>query len=411
MIYRGFTYRLKPTVEQHEAMLQFAGVCRLVWNTALDQRMNHWRQFQRSTGNNLNYVTQARELTAWRKESDFMRAVSQESQQRTLKDLDSAFQRFFKGRGGFPKFKKAGVNDSFSFMGRNVKVEKLNRKWGRVKVPKIGWLKFRMTRPIRGKITEATITRTIIGWQISIGCKTDEVIENNGQAVGIDRGVAVPLMLSDGTAYLMPDSIDELGQKARKAQRTVCRRKRGSARHRKALRRVARLRSKQARARKHWAHVTTTEIADRFGIVVVERLRTKNMTRSARGTVDKPGRNVSAKRGLNRAILSVGWHQIETMLAYKCATVVKVDPANTSRTCAACGHVDGHSRKSQARFVCTACGHRDNADRNAAINILRRNTAFMDVEGLHGLPVEASTSVKSEILALNGEEDVNALPL
>lgn len=391
MIYRGFTYRTQPTAEQHGIMLQFAGVCRLVWNTALDQRANHWRQYQRVTGNNLNYVAQSRELTAWRREVDFVRAVSQESQQRTLKALDTAFQRFFKGQGGFPKFKKSGLGDSFSFMGRNVRVEKINRRWGRVKVPKIGWLKFRMTRPVEGKVTDATITRTVSGWQVSIGCKIDRDMLNPGGAVGIDRGVAVPLMLSDGTSYPLPAGVGELDRKIRKAQRVTSRRKRGSNRHRKALSRVARLKARQARVRKDWAHRTTTAIARRFGTVVVERLRTKGMTKSAKGTVENPGVKVASKRGLNRAILNVGWHQVEKMLAYKCAELIKVDPRNTSRTCASCGHVDGQSRKSQARFVCTACGHRDNADRNAAINILRRNTASMGVEGSHVRPCDALT--------------------
>ena len=138
------------------------------------------------------------------------------------------------------------------------------------------------------------------------------------------------------------------------------------------MERAARLKARQARARKHWAHNVTTDITRSYGGVVVERLRTKNMTSSARGTVDEPGRNVAQKRGLNRAILNVGWQRIETMLACKAARFVKVDPAYTSQTCASCGTVDRRSRESQASFVCTACGHRDNADRNAAINILNR---------------------------------------
>lgn len=105
---------------------------------------------------------------------------------------------------------------------------------------------------------------------------------------------------------------------------------------------------------------------------MVERLRTKSMTASATGTIAEPGRNVAQKRGLNRAILNVGWHQIETMLLYKAHRLVKVNPAFSSQTCASCGTVDSRSRKNQAAFVCTACGHRDNADRNAAVVILHR---------------------------------------
>ena len=363
-------------------MAQAAGVCRLVWNLALEQRRNHWRQFQRVTGNNLNYVTQARQLTALRAEYDFVRAVHVTPPQRALKALDEAYRRAWKGLCGYPQPKKKGAHDAFSHAGREITVERINRRWGRVRLPKIGWVRFRHSRDIEGSIREATVTRTALGWQISIGCLIDREVDDPGGAVGIDRGVTVPLMLSDGTGYVLPPNVADLDRRIRKAQRIVSRRKRGSRRYAKAQRRVAALKARQARIRKHWAHEATTAIARRFGTVVVERLRTKNMTASARGTVAKPGRNVAQKRGLNRAILNVGWHQVETMLAYKAARLVRVDPAFSSQACASCGTVDGRSRKSQAVFVCTACGHRDNADRNAARVILNRgNTPGVEAAG------------------------------
>src|SRR5699024_9926502 len=116
----------------------------------------HWRQFQRATGNNLNYVTQARELTALRREVEFVRAVHVTPQQRTLKALDDTFRRLFKGLGGFPQIKRKGAHDAFSHAGREVAVEKINRRWGRVRLPKIGWVRFRRSRPIGGSIREAT---------------------------------------------------------------------------------------------------------------------------------------------------------------------------------------------------------------------------------------------------------------
>lgn len=111
----------------------------------------------------------------------------------------------------------------------------------------------------------------------------------------------------------------------------VSRRMRGSSRRRRrAVKRAAGLKARQARICKHWAHQTTTLICRRFGTVVVERLMTRNMTRSAKGTVAEGGRNVAQKSGLNRAILNVGWQQIETMLAYKTNRLVRVDPSHTS---------------------------------------------------------------------------------
>lgn len=369
---------------------QFAGVCRLVWNLALEQRLNHWRNFQARTGNNLNYVTQARELTKLRAEVDFVRFAPQQSQQRTLKALDRAFVRAWRGQGGYPKFKRKGVNDAFSFAGRGILVDKINRRWSRVKLPKIGWVKFRDTRPLRGDITEAAVTKTALGWQISFGCKNAADASCATGSVGIDRGVSVPIMLSDGTSYTLPASIAAIDRTIRKAQRVASRRKRGSVRHAKAQRRVAKLKARQARIRKSWAHTATTEICRSYGTIVIEHLRTKNMTANAAGTVEAPGRNVAQKRGLNRAILNVGWHQIETMLSYKAGDLIKVNPAYSSQTCGACGGTDSKSRKSQASFICTSCGHRDNADRNAAVVILQRgNTAC--VELCHRAGVEART--------------------
>ena len=400
MTFRGFTYRLKPTFEQEDKFFQFAGVCRLVWNLALEQRRDHWRNYQARAGDNLNYVTQARELTALRREVDFIRAVSQTSQQYVLKSLDDAYRRLFKGLGGCPQPKKKGVNDAFTFNGREITVERINRRWGRARLPKIGWVRFRMTRDLSGKITQATISLTPLGWQISIGCKDcyTRDFATDG-AVGIDRGVAVPLMLSDGTSYALPEQLALLDRRARKAQRIASRRKRGSRRCAIAHKRVAAIRAKQARVRKHWAHVTTTEVCRKFGTVIIERLCTKNMTKSASGTVEEPGRNVAQKRALNRAILNVGWHQIETMLFYKANRLVKVDPKFTSQTCSCCGVVDSRSRKNQASFVCSSCGFRANADHNAAINILHRGNTPV-VESAARLALKRELSGKPEIFVL-----------
>ena len=300
--YRGYTCALRPTEEQTVLMAQFAGVCRLVWNLALEQRGDHWRRYQERTGATLDYVAQARELTELRAGFDFIGAVHVTPLQRTLKSLDDACRRAWKGLSGYPKPKKRGVHDAFGYAGREVRIEKLSSRWGQVRLPKIGWVRFRLTRPIEGSIREGSVTRTPIGWQVSIGCLVEGEQPDNGATVGIDRGVTVPLMLSDGSSYALPHEIDLLERKHRRAQRVMARR----------------------------------------------------------------------KRGLNRAILNVGWQQIETMLAYKAARFVKVDPAYTSQTCASCGSVDRRSRESRASFVCPACGHQDNADRNAAINILNR---------------------------------------
>ena len=389
--YRGRRHRLFPSAEQEARMFQFAGVCRLVYNLALEQRATWGRKHR------LGYCSQAADLTHLRAEFEFVRDVYVSCQQQALRDLDRAFQNFFAGRAGFPKPRKRGRDDGFRFPGREVGTRKLSARWGAVRLPKIGWVKFREPPAAIGSLNRATVFHDADGWHVSFGLKVAvKTPAPCADVVGIDRGVAVTLALSTGEMLTLPAGLDQAEAAKRKAQRVVARRKRGSNRRARAQRRVARLQAKQARIRRNFHHQAALNISRRFGVAVLEDLKIRNMTASARGTVASPGRNVRQKAGLNRAILNAGWHQFATILTYKMeergGQVVTVPAFNTSQTCAACGVVDARSRESQARFVCVSCGHSDHADINAAVNIERRwSTPLLDVEGLHLRPREAST--------------------
>lgn len=366
---------------------QFAGVVRLVYNLALEQRRDWWRHYRRETGSALNFFVQCRELTSLRALFDWIAEVPFECQKFALRDLDRAYSNFFAGRAGYPSQRKKGFNDAFRFEGRKVSAKRLNGKWSVVRLPKIGWVKFRDTLPLRGKVMNATVSASAAGWHVSFACEIEQEAESGISrlpAVGIDRGVANTLTLSTGEHLRMPARLAEIERKKRRAQRVLSRRKRGSARYAKARRRVSALQARAARIRLDWRHKASLDIARRFGIVVLEDLATRNMTRSAKGTVEALGTNVRQKAGLNRAILDQGWRGFETVLAYKLEErgghLCKVDPRHTSQTCSACGAVDRGSRESQASFHCRQCGFRAHADHNAAINILRRNTASMLVE-------------------------------
>jgi len=396
MIHRGYRYKLKPTPTQEHLFAQFAGVCRLIYNLALEQRRDHWRSFKRQTGTNISYTGQARELTSLRAEHDWIAAVHVTPQQQALRDLDRAYQNWFNGISKYPSPRKKGRNDTFRFQGREVQTRKLNAKWSEVRLPKIGWVRYRDTRPLRGKLNNATISLAPNGWHISFALSIEhDAPANIAPAVGIDRGVANTLALSTGARISVPDSLAVLERRQRRAQRVLCRRKRGSKRYAKARARVSALSAKRARIRKDWHHRISLDLARRFGTVVLEDLNTRNMTASARGTLSEPGRNIRQKSGLNRAILNQGWHIFETLLSYKLTErggeLVKVAAHHTSQTCSACGAVDSRSRKNQASFVCVSCGHFENADTNAAKVILRRNTASMLVEDGYGPAGEART--------------------
>lgn len=403
---RGFVYRLKPTPEQERQLAQTVGVVRLVYNLALEQRRIFGPRRYGGHWHNLGAKSLSGNLKLLREEYPWIAAVSQTAQNQALIDLDKAYANFFAGRAAYPTPRKRGVHDAFRQVGREIEVRRVNDRWSEVKVPKIGWVRYRDTRPLAPnadgeiEIRNATFRRSPDGsWSMSIALKCEvEGIATPNAAVGIDRGVAVPFALSTGDMIHLPDTLKRREPVIRRAQKVMSRRVKGSRRYAKARRRVARLKARNANARKHLAHVTSRRIVRGYGLVALEDLNTKGMTASARGTVDNPGTRVAQKSGLNRAILNVGWHQFETMLAYKLeetgGLLVKVPAAYTSQTCCACGHQSSENRESQAVFRCRSCGMVENADINAARVILhkaqsalaeenqrRANSPLLDVEG------------------------------
>jgi transposase len=187
----------------------------------------------------------------------------------------------------------------------------------------------------------------------------------DGSVIGIDRGVAVTLALSDGAIYQAPAPVG-----ITTAARGLSRCQRGSNRRQRAKVRLAKLHARTTDRRRDFVEKTSTAIARRYDLIRIEDLRVANMVRSARGTVEQPGRRVVQKAGLNRSILNAAWSAFATRLEYKAAgRVERVDAAFTSQRCSVCGHVAAESRKSQALFRCVACAYTGNADVNAARNI------------------------------------------
>lgn len=382
--HRGFVYRLYPDYTQKLQLQNFANVCRAVYNIGLEQRRDFHRQFKRQNGVNISFITQSRELTELRSKFEWIKAVTQTAEQNALKDLDSAFRLFFQGKARYPSFRNKQAHNSFRFKGRECIVRKQNASWSTVYIPKIGWIKFRNTRPMEGRVISATVSFRAGWWSISFCCAVIVKETHSTESVGVDRGVSVPLALSNGEKITLPASLSDLNRRHKSAQRIAARKTHGSKRHQKAIDRARKIKAKQARVRKHWAHEATTAITRQYGTVVIEDLNTAGMTRRAKGV------GASAKSGLNRSILNVGWHQIEQMLAYKAGTLIKVNPAYTSQTCSACGVTDKKSRKSQALFDCRSCDHRENADLNAAKNILNRGNT-PSIEGSMCGPADVRT--------------------
>lgn len=387
----AYRYRLAPTGAQAAALARWAGCARAIYNAGLEQRQIAYRD----CGVSLAYNAQGSGLNDLKAALPWLAEPHSDVLQQALRDLDRAYRNFFEGRAGYPRFRRKGRRDAFRIQNRQrggITVRRLNRHWGEVVIPKLGAVRFRWSRNPVGRIRHLTVTRDALGWHVSLCCEQEvrEPVRSEGTSVGLDRGVTVAAALSTGELHrcpgLPPGQAERKRRLERKAGRQETARRRRpsnqrkrSGRHQRTLDALARLRAREARIRNDFLHKLTTDLAKNHGAVVIEDLRVKTMTRSAKGTVEQPGANVAQKRGLNRGILAQGWGELARILDYKLAqrggTLVKVRAAYTSQTCARCGVVDARSRRSQAVFACVACGHADHADTNAARNILAAGQA------------------------------------
>jgi transposase len=364
-------YRLNPTPAQQAVLRDHCGHARYVWNLAVEQH-SHWHPGRPSAP---GYLEQCRQLTVARAAQPWLAAGSQMVQQQAVRDHAQAMAAFFDPHNpaGRPTWRKAGRDEGFRVVAvKPWQVRRLSRNTGQVRIPKVGWVRFRWSRPVPPGAKSYRVTTDRAGrWHIAFAVIPKPVpAPGNGQAVGIDRGVTVSAALSTGELLHAPGLTGPERRRVRRLQRTLARARRGSNRRSQVKHAIARLRARESDRRKDWAGQASTGIARRFDLIRVEDLKIGNMTRSARGTAGDPGRNVRAKAGLNREILRSGWGLLVRRLADKApGRVEKVKPQFTSQRCSACGQVDADSRESQARFVCTACGYAGNADVNAAVNI------------------------------------------
>ncbi len=356
---------------------------RYVWNLAVEQQ-RHWQPGRIAPG----YVEQSAQLTEARAEYAWLRAGSQTVQQQALRDFTQAMRNFFAGTHRRPTWRKAGVHEGFRQVGlKPHHIERLNRHVGRVWVPKVGWARLRLSRPVPEGVKSYRITRDRAGrWHIAFAHVPDPICgPRDCSVVGIDRGVAVSAALSTGELLHVPGLTAGESKRLKVLQQRLGRGKRGSNRREETKRAIARLKARERDRRKDWVEKTTTDLARRFEVIRVEALDVRAMTRSARGTVEQPGTGVAQKRGLNRAIMRSGWGQLIARLQHKAfGRVEQIPAAYTSQRCSACGHVAPGNRKSQAVFECEACdAGRCNADVNAARNIAagRAVTARGDLAG------------------------------
>jgi putative transposase len=302
-------YRLLPTPAQQAVLRDHCGHARYVWNLAVEQH-SHWHPGRKGAP---GYLEQCRQLTQARAEHPWLAAGSQTVQQQALRDFGRAMAAFLDpaNPAGRPSWRKAGRDEGFRITGRRGRqwdVRRLSRKTGQVWVPKAGWVRFRWSRAVPPGAKSYRVTMDRAGrWHVAFAVIPGPVpAPGNGQVVGIDRGVAVSAALSTGEMLHVPGLTARERTRLRRIQRTLARAKRGSNRRGRVKHAIARLRARETDRRKDWAEKTSTGIARRFDLIRVEDLQITNMTRSAKGTRENPGRNVRAKEGLNLSQGGVG---------------------------------------------------------------------------------------------------------
>ena len=361
---RAYKYELMPDGEQLRQMRRFAGACRFVFNKALAMQKSRYEQGEKKLG----YAGLCKALTEWKAQTEtaWLNETPSQALQQTLKNLERAYANFFEKRADFPRFKKKGQSDGFRYP-QGIKLDQDN------------------SRKVLGTVKNVTVSAAGGKWFVSI--QTEREVESpvpQGGAVGIDVGIARFATLSDGIWLAPLNSFKRHEATLAKAQRQMSHKAKFSSNWKKAKARVQKIHARIGNARRDYLHKASTSISKNHAMVCIEDLQVKNMSRSAAGTADAPGRNVRARSGLNRSILDQGWFEFRRQLDYKLAWsgghLIAVPPRNTSRTCPCCGHVSAGNRRTQARFACVECGYEDNADLVGAINVLRAGHARLACE-------------------------------
>jgi len=386
IIKKAYKFRLKPSIEQEQKLVSYAGHTRFLWNKALKLNLLKLQ--------NKQPVMYYGELDFWSKlwkksdEYSFLKECPAHIIQQKLKDLQKAFLDCFDKKQPnkkLPRIKKKGYGDSFRFP----EPKHIRLEHNYLTLPKLGRMKFYQSCKIDGVIKNYTVSRRGNHWYIALQVELEinnehRLITNTKSItkdIGIDVGIKHFVSTSNGEQIAPLNMYRRLSKQLGKAQRRLKNKVKFSNNWKKQQTKIRKIHSKIADTRRDFLNKLSTNLCKNHAMIVVEDLRIKNMSKSAKGTLEQPGKNVNAKSGLNKSILDQGWYEFKRQLKYKMnwlgGILLEVPAKYTSQRCSNCNHVAAANRQTQEYFECVKCSYQSNADVNAAKNILAAGHAVL----------------------------------
>lgn len=362
---KGYRFRIYPNKKQQVILAKTFGCKRYVYNYFLERKITLYKE----EGKSLSFNACSKELTALRKEFDWLSEIDRSALQNTLKDLDTAFNRFYKEKGGFPKFKKKKTNyRSYRTSKFYNNIKFLGKK---IKLPKLGLVNCKGYKNIDGRILNVTISQVPSGKYYASICVTDVepfTFEKSGEKIGIDMGIKDFCITSNGIKYENPKYLEQSLEKLAKLQRELSRKTKGSSNWEKARVKLAKLYEHIANQRADYLHKLSHKLIKENDVICCENLKVKNMTQN---------------HNLARSISDASWTQFTNQLEYKACwydkKIIKIDTFfASSQLCSKCGYKHEDVKNLAVReWVCPSCNAKHNRDINAALNILNEGVKQM----------------------------------
>ncbi len=364
---KSYKYRIYPNKKQQELIQKTFGCCRFVYNYYLSKRMQLYEESKTS----LTFYDCCRDLTNLKKELEWLKEPDKDALQKSLKDLDYAYNNFFKGLTNYPKFKSK--KDHWNSYRTNCTNNNIQFKNKHIKLPKLGWIKTRDKQIPQGRILNATISQEPSGkYYVSLCCTDLEVksLPKTNNQVGIDLGIKDFAITSDGVKYENPKYLKQSLKKLTKLQRELSRKTRGSSNWNKARIKVARQYEKVKNQRQDYLQKLSTELIRENDVICIESLDILEM-------IEKTGTD------MRRNIGDASWYEFTRQLQYKAdwygRQIIKVDKYfASSQTCSCCGKKISIAKDLGVRkWTCPNCKSELDRDINAAINILNEGLKYI----------------------------------